>query len=150
MIKLLLISLVLTGVTVLLHGVGTLGIILRISSIWKKKRQAQKTVLAEIMVMRLVVLLLLLHLVEAAVWAAYYFAAGLLETPESALYFSLTSYGTLGYGDVVLAGSWRMLGPIESLVGVLMMGWSTGIIVAVILRVYAVRLRLDFSELKTT
>ena len=62
---------------------------------------------------------------------------------ETAMYFSLTSYTTLGYGDVVLPPSARLLGPIEGAVGILMFGWSTGIMVTAISRIYAGRLRLQ-------
>jgi hypothetical protein len=78
--------------------------------------------------------LLVLHLIEAALWAAYYRLTGILLEMESAIYFSLTSYTTLGYGDVVLPAPWRLLGPIEAAVGILTFGWSTAIIVAVITR----------------
>ena len=76
--------------------------------------------------------LLLLHLAEAIVWALFLVWIGGLPDLETAMYFSLTSYTTVGYGDVLLSPRWRLLGPIEAAVGVLMLGWSTGILVAVI------------------
>ncbi len=79
---------------------------------------------------------LLLHLAEAVVWAVFYVLVGALPDLETAAYFSLTSYTTVGYGDVVLPGPWRLLGPLEAAVGVLMLGWSTGILVAVIGMIY--------------
>jgi hypothetical protein len=85
---------------------------------------------------RVVGTLLLLHIVEAAVWALFFRLVGGLPDLESAAYFSLTSYTTVGYGDVVLPARWRLLGPIEAAVGVLMLGWSTGILVTVIGVVY--------------
>jgi hypothetical protein len=57
-------------------------------------------------------------------------------------YLSGTTFFTLGYGDVVLPMSWRLLGPFEGAVGILMFGWSTGIMVAAITRIYGNRLRL--------
>jgi hypothetical protein len=70
------------------------------------------------------------------VWALFFRVVAGLDDFESAAYFSLTSYTTVGYGDVVLRGPWRLLGPLEAAVGVLMLGWSTGILVAVIGVVY--------------
>ena len=90
--------------------------------------------------LRLVGLLLVLHLLEMAVWAAAYAAGGVLPDFETALYFSMTSYTTVGFGDVLPPVSWRLLGPSEAVVGVLMLGWSTSIIVAAVQRMYNARL----------
>ena len=81
-------------------------------------------------------MLLVLHLVETAVWATAYTAAGVFADFETSFYFSIKSYTTVGYGDVLPPTSWRLLGPIEAAVGVLMLGWSTSIIVATVQRIY--------------
>ena len=39
-----------------------------------------------------------------------------------------------GYGDVVLPSEWRMLGPIESILGVLMCGLSVNLLFAIATR----------------
>jgi voltage-gated potassium channel len=57
-----------------------------------------------------------------------------LPSWESALYFSATSYTTVGYGDIVLPSNWRMLGPIESILGVLMCGLSVSLLFAIATR----------------
>jgi hypothetical protein len=49
------------------------------------------------------------------------------------------SYTTVGYEDVLLSNRWRMFGPIEAGVGVLMFGWSTAIMVAILERHFAPR-----------
>jgi hypothetical protein len=67
--------------------------------------------------------------------------ADVLPDFETAIYFSLTSYTTVGYGDVVLPASWRILGPVEAGVGILMFGWSTGIMVTALTRIYGSRLQ---------
>ena len=51
---------------------------------------------------------------------------------ESAFYFSASSYATVGYGDVVLPSKWRLLGPHESMVGMLMAGVSIGLLFAAV------------------
>lgn len=65
---------------------------------------------------------------------------------ETAIYFSLSSYTTVGYGDVVLPVSWRFLGPFEAAVGILMFGWSTGIMVTVLSRIYGERLHVSSEQ----
>jgi hypothetical protein len=93
----------------------------------------------EIQIVRVVSILLLLHLVEAGSWALFYRMSGSFADLETAIYFSMTSYTTVGYGDVVLPAPWRLLGPIEAAVGILMFGWSTAIIVAAITRIHGNR-----------
>jgi voltage-gated potassium channel len=53
---------------------------------------------------------------------------------ESAFYFSAASYSTVGYGDVLLPPHWRLLGPLESMMGVLMCGISVSLLFALIMR----------------
>ena len=44
----------------------------------------------------------LAHLSEMVVWSLAYFGLGTVEYYELAAYFSMTTYTTIGYGDVVL------------------------------------------------
>jgi Ion channel len=78
------------------------------------------------------------HLVEIALWAVLFMVCG--EFPEfgDAFDHSAVNYTTLGYGDVVMTPSWRLLGPLEAANGMLMFGVSTAMIFAVIQRlIYA-------------
>jgi hypothetical protein len=38
----------------------------------------------------------------------------------------------VGYGGVIPIGIWRILGSIEAVTGILMFGWSTGVLFAVV------------------
>lgn len=91
-------------------------------------------------------MLLFLHLVEACIWAGVFVISGVLPDFETAVYFSITSYTTVGYGDVLLPASWRILGPAEAGVGILMFGWSTGIMMAALNRVYGDRLNASLDQ----
>ena len=81
--------------------------------------------------------LIVLHVVEVFVWALIYhlLPGSGLASFEQAMYFSFTTFTTLGYGDVTLEERWRLLTGIESLNGVLLIGWSTALSFAVIQRV---------------
>jgi voltage-gated potassium channel len=136
MMTLLLAALGLATVTVIIHGVGTVAVTGRVVRLWRGGLARHGRLGAEVLMAQLVGLLLLLHLAEAMVWALFFVLVGELPDLESAAYFSLTSYTTVGYGDVVLPAPWRLLGPVEAAVGVLMLGWSTGILVAVIGIIY--------------
>ena len=56
----------------------------------------------------------------------------LFSVLESCVLLSAASYSTVGYGDVVLPFKWRLLGPLESMMGVLMCGISVGLLFALI------------------
>jgi len=72
-----------------------------------------------------------LHLLQVLMWASFYrwFCFPLWE---SAFYFSTASYTTIGSSDVVLPRMWRTLGPVESVVGVLMCGLSASFLFAMV------------------
>ena len=136
MIKVILAALGLTVITVMIHGVGALACARRANRTWNARKGRPGKLGAELLVARLVGSLLLLHLAEAVVWALFFVLIGLLPDLEAAAYFSLTSYTTVGYGDLVLPQPWRLLGPLEAAVGILMLGWSTGVLVAVLGKIY--------------
>jgi hypothetical protein len=80
--------------------------------------------------------LILSHLIQIAVWAAFYRWRGCVPEFESAFYFSMITYTTVGYGDIVLADQWRLLSGVEALTGILMCGLSTGVFFAVVSRLH--------------
>jgi hypothetical protein len=83
--------------------------------------------------------MVLLHLLEIAVWAVFYLWVDAMTDMTSAVYFSCVTYTTTGYGDLVLPQEWRLLGGIEALTGILMCGWSTGFFFAVVSKMYVAR-----------
>jgi voltage-gated potassium channel len=140
MIVQLALALVLTCITVIIHAFGTSAAIARFVRIWQRKAGSPPLIGSAMLTVRMVSTLLALHVIEAGVWAVVYLIAGILPDMETAAYFSMTSYTTVGYGDVTLPSSRRLLGPIEAAVGILMFGWSTGIMVAVLTRMYGERM----------
>jgi voltage-gated potassium channel len=90
-----------------------------------------------------------LHLIETSLWATFYYARGLFEDFETSLYFSLVTYGTMGFGDVVLPQRWRLLSGIEGISGVLLCGLSGAFIFAVINALFQRRMQLRGSPVKT-
>ena len=79
-----------------------------------------------------VLMLMAAHMLEVFVWAAVY--ALVHAAPEGAdlVYFAFVNYATLGYGDIVPVAEWRLLGPMASMNGILLFGWSTAIIFEVL------------------
>jgi hypothetical protein len=84
-------------------------------------------------------MLILIHLVEIAVWGSFYLWKKCLPDAESAFYFSGVTYTSVGYGDLVLTKPWRMLAPVEALTGILMCGLSAALFFATLTRISASR-----------
>lgn len=85
-------------------------------------------------------LVIILHVAEAVIWAGFYSWGGLFKDFETSLYFSLQSYSTVGYGDVLLPQNWRLLGTIEGISGVLMCGLSAAFLFAIVNAFFRARL----------
>ncbi len=77
--------------------------------------------------------IIILHGLTILLWACFY-RTRCFPSWELAFYFSASSYSTVGYGDMVLPSSWRLLGPLESITGVLMCGISVGVLFALVTR----------------
>jgi voltage-gated potassium channel len=88
------------------------------------------------LLLRLFLLIVLLHLIQVGLWAVVFWRARELPTLETAVYFSLVTYTTIGFGDVVLTPGWRVLAGIEGLAGILLVGWSTAFVFAVVNLMY--------------
>jgi hypothetical protein len=51
------------------------------------------------------------------------------------------NYTSLGYGDVIMSASWKLLGPLETADGMLMFGVSTAMLFAIIQRLLQAKFR---------
>jgi hypothetical protein len=74
------------------------------------------------------------HFAQVGLWAGFLALIGALQTYADAFYFSLVTFATLGYGDIVLAPDYRIFGALGATCGSLMLGWSTALIFAAISR----------------
>ena len=133
------IGMLLIAITVVIHALGT--------SLWMKYMLAAYTgsnglvvaAWASRVLVLTAVILMSLHLLEAFIWSlVYLFLVPLseIETLEMAFYFSLVTFTSLGFGDVTLGPQWRILSGMEALNGVLLIGWTTAFLYAVLQRVW--------------
>ncbi|HWW98761.1 MAG TPA: ion channel [Edaphobacter sp.] len=79
------------------------------------------------------------HLIEMALWAGLFLICGEFHDFGTAYYFSAVNYTTLGYGDLIMSPSWKLLGPLEAADGALMFGVSTAMIFTVIVNLVQAR-----------
>jgi voltage-gated potassium channel len=92
---------------------------------------------------------IILHGMVILLWASWY-RLRCFPSWELAFYFSAGTYTTLGSGDVILPSNWRLLGPLESMIGVLMCGISVAVLFAIVTRSIAIHERRKKSgQLRT-
>ena len=137
----LLVAVGLAFLCLLLHVVGIL-----VMSEWLLHRrehieETRGSVGFGVLLLVLFSLIMLLHLTEASLWAVFYYKRSLFVDLETSLYFSLGSYTTIGFGDVLLPQRWRLLAGIEAITGVLLCGVSTAFIFAVMTAMVQMRIR---------
>jgi hypothetical protein len=79
-----------------------------------------------------VLLVTVLHFIEAAVWATAYLLLAALPDPRAGMLYSLSALTTYGHASALLPDHWQMLGALEALNGVLLFGLTTAFLFAMI------------------
>jgi hypothetical protein len=97
-------------------------------------------VLAALMIAT-VLLLTVLHAVEAGAWAGAYVALGARPDIASAMLYSLSAMTSYGHAGVFLAKHWQLMGAIEALNGMMLFGLSTAFLFAVLREHWPTRMR---------
>jgi voltage-gated potassium channel Kch len=132
-------SLAIIVVTILIHGFGTT---------WWVRYLFRKRYLGESKIMDMrkalyilsstAIFLMMLHFSEIVVWAIVYLIIPdiqQLSSFEEAIYFSMVTYTTVGYGDITLVPRWRIMGGFEAMSGILLFGWSTAMFFSAVQRI---------------
>ncbi|MGY2736264.1 ion channel [Sphingomonas sp. UYP23] len=131
--------LVATGMVALTVGIHLIGIALLLTVLRHHRARSQPkggvVVRDGLGIVSAAIGLFVLHSIEIWSYAALYTVTHALPDFESALYFSTSTYATIGYGDIVLDRSWRIIGAIEGANGVILLGWSTAFFFAVVGRI---------------
>jgi hypothetical protein len=122
--------------TVICHGFGmnlVRGYFKRFGTSASLRTMSRTTLLVVI-----VAIMLATHYLEIIIWAQFYFAADMIQNVKAAMYFSVESYTTLGANNITLPGRWQGLEGFEALTAMLMFGWSTAMLVAVVHKVHGI------------
>ena len=116
--------------TVIMHliGLALLARALRAAMRWPPSREHAPITL----LVATAIGLFAIHTAEIWSFAALYLLLQAAPDFEQALYFSTVTYASIGYGDVLVAKPWRILGAIEGATGVIMLGWSTAFLVSLL------------------
>lgn len=140
------IGLIVIGFTVSIQGYGT--------NFWLKYLEKKYFALSGVILnknhVRVLIFtsffILLLHLIQTSIWAFTYYVLHDItefETFEKAMYFSLVTFTTLGYGDVTISSSHRMLSGFEAINGILLIGWSTAFMFSVVQYMWKVQFKIE-------
>jgi voltage-gated potassium channel len=144
MLKELVVAFAIVAVCVLLH-VATIVFLADWMLDHRDKREQGDKQLGTLGYMLLLIIafavIIVLHMLEVAIWGVFYFGHSLFQDFETSLYFSITSYTTIGFGDVVLPRAWRLLGGIEGVTGVLLCGLSTAFVFAIVNAMFQMRVQ---------
>jgi hypothetical protein len=72
------------------------------------------------------------NLVQIMLWGGLFLWLGEFEQAYDAIYHSAVNFSSLGYGDIVMSRERRLLGPLEAVNGVLMLGMSAATLMAIV------------------
>ena len=129
------IGIVLIIITILIHSIVTKYAI-HLSKRAKSSKRTRLSQISEVWIALLVLIMFFASFLEASIWAFMYFWIGAILDFETALYFSMVTFTTLGYGDVTLPDQWNLLASMEAAIGIIVFGWSTAIVMAVVQKFY--------------
>ena len=135
----ILIGLLVIGTTVYIQGYGTHYWLIFIDKKYKPLHIDEFNKKSVRLLIYTAFILLSLHFVQAGIWAfIYYILPGITEfqTFEKAIYFSLVTFTTLGYGEITISSSNRILAGFEAINGILLIGWSTAYIFSIVQFIY--------------
>lgn len=116
-------------------GLSIFTILLRADEWRQLKRGAHPLLTRYLMI--LIVVIGIFGLLTLEIWTyagVYYYFFGAFSDFEEALYFSIQNFVALGYGDLFLPRAWRIVGAIEAVNGVVLLGWSTAFFITVVSR----------------
>jgi hypothetical protein len=139
MLILVLTGLAVIALTIIFHGFGTSWWLHRVGRRYPGANKSLTVPGKAGVVIQTVLFMVFLHFVEILIWAMAYIlvAAEEFESVEAAIYFSAVTFTTLGYGDITLSSNWRLLSGFEAIGGIVLIGWTTAFIYAVLQRMWA-------------
>jgi hypothetical protein len=70
--------------------------------------------------------------VQVILWGLLFVWLGEFTELYEAVYHSAVNFASLGYGDIVMQKQWKLLGPLEAINGVLMLGMSAAALMAIL------------------
>ena len=120
-------------VTLCMQCAGVITVIEWLKQVLIRDTHKRGPAYSAVLVVKSMAIIIFLHGLTILVWAGFY-RMSCFPLWELAFYFSACSYSTVGYGDMIPPSNWRLLGPLESVTGVLMCGISVSVLFALVTR----------------
>ena len=136
LINQMIIGALLITATVMIHAMALNYIILTLTPMGKFIRRLFYKDWKVLLLTVAVLGVFLSHIIQIWVWASFYLMVHALPDLETALYFSTSSFTTVGFGDIVVNKEWRLLGSFQAANGFILFGWSTAFLFEVMYRLY--------------
>jgi len=133
----------LVAITCMIHLAGLVGIMALVRERGRSYRRARSPAKEGAAILFIVFALFALHSIQIWVYAIAYLLLGEFGDLYTAVYFSTSSFTTVGFGDVTITDEWRMLGAAEGANGFLLIGWSTAFLVSLTGRVRAFEAEIE-------
>ena len=108
--------------------------VVQVAQIVGAKTTLRATLVLIAVMVATVSVLMVAHMFEVIIWSLAYAIVDAAPGDVDLLYFAFVNYTTLGYGDILPAERWLLLGPMTAMNGVLLFGWSTAVIFEVLRR----------------
>ena len=133
MLRQLLVGAAVSGCNIVIHAL-VMAVVLWVTRIVGSKKTWHPWLLLIAVMIATVSVLMVAHASEVVVWSLAYAIVNAAPDGADLAYFAFVNYTTLGYGDITPLASWRLLGPMTAMNGVLLFGWSTAVIFEVLRR----------------
>jgi hypothetical protein len=75
------------------------------------------------------------NFVQIAIWGILFLLLGELDELYEAIYHSAVNFASLGYGDFVMSKNRKLLGPLEAVNGVIMLGMTSAALMVILQQV---------------
>lgn len=117
----------LVAVTMAMHGCGMLATLLACRAMGHGSAQQLSFMRGGAVLILASWMIVLVHLIEVLVWAAFFLGTGAMPDPSTSYYFALMQYTTVG-SNFSLPLRWRLLDGMLPIAALMSFAWSTGVL----------------------
>ena len=138
-VKIILIGTLIIAFNLVIQGLGSVFWLRKIAASIKNENDITNNKILKVLLFSFL-LFTLTHTFHSLVWAFFYYiipeTASQFSSFSESVYFSMVTFTTLGYGDISLSSKWRLLSGLEAINGIMLIGWSTAMMIALIQNIY--------------